>query len=90
MIPKDKQQHLIGGAVVALGTLAVLWVAQRFGAPVALATAGAAVGFGFEALQRFRGEGAVELKDALATTAGACAVAAGLQWLWPFIQGVTA
>lgn len=83
---KDKRQHLAGGALVALGTLGLLWVAQRFGWPPALALAGAAVGFGFEALQKFRGEGTPDPKGALATTAGACVVAAGAQWLWPVIQ----
>lgn len=90
MIPKDKQQHLIGGAVVALGTLAVLWVAQRFGAPVAIGVAGTAVGWGFEWLQGFRGEGQPDPRDALTTSAGAWVVAAAVQWLWPFIQGVIA
>lgn len=85
-IAKDKLQHAVGGALAALVTLAVLWVAQRFGAPVAIGAAGTAVGWGFEWLQGFRGEGQPDPRDALTTSAGAWAVAAALQWLWPVIQ----
>lgn len=86
MTLNDKTQHAIGGAVVGVLTLLLLWVAQRLGPAFAVLAAGVLVGAGFEALQRLRNEGAVELLDAVATAAGAGAVAAALQWLWPLVE----
>lgn len=65
-LPDDKRKHLIAGALIAAGALALVWL-STIALGLAVAAAGAAVGVAYEAVQRLRGEGTPELADAAAT-----------------------
>ena len=85
-IPKDKQQHALGGVVVAIGALLVAAAAVTAGVWAACTLAGVLVGAGYEALQDFRNEGQSDPWDAVATTAGASMMGALIQWLVPIFM----
>lgn len=69
-IPRDKAMHVAMGAATAIGVLALLFVAARFGPPAAMIAGAVAVGCAYEGVQKLRGEGVVEFADVLATAAG--------------------
>jgi hypothetical protein len=80
-IPRDKLLHIAAGAVAGLAFIALVLVTTHAGLAWAVLAAGALTGFGYEGLQRYRGEGRVELADALATTAGGALVALAVAWM---------
>lgn len=66
-MPRDKLLHIVLGAIaVACATLG-LWVLDAWGIGALLAYTSTTVGVLYEAQQKFRGEGQVELLDAAAT-----------------------
>ena len=67
MIQRDKVLHLALGAIAVVCALAGLWVLDTWGVGALLAYTSTAVGVLYEAQQKFRGEGQVELLDAAAT-----------------------
>lgn len=69
MIARDKLLHVAMGVLCAGAMVVALWLFAAFGLGPALAFATTAFGFAYEAQQWYRGEGAVELADALCTAA---------------------
>lgn len=74
-IARDKQLHIIMGAVVALAAWGLVELAGAFGVPVAMFAAAAAVGIAYEAQQAYRKEGTADPLDAAYTAGGGLAVA---------------
>lgn len=70
-IPRDTALHLAAGLIVVAGVLALQWLAT-IDLGLAVAAAGIAVGWGYERLQEFRGEGTPEARDAIATALPGC------------------
>ena len=69
MLPKDKLTHIALG-VLAIGcALLALAIFQRFGLGACMAFTTTAVGVLYEVQQKVRGEGQVEVLDAVATAA---------------------
>lgn len=81
-LPRDRVQHFGMGAAAALVTVLLVWVAGKIGSPLAGVLAAAIFGFAYEGVQKFRKEGTVQLKDALAASAGGAAVAIALYLLF--------
>lgn len=78
MIARDKLLHLLMGIATVAAMLLLVMVQARFGLGPALALATTLMGVGYEAQQRYRGEGQVEWQDALATAAPGLVAWAGL------------
>ena len=74
-IARDKQLHIIMGAVVALAAWGLVELAGVFGIPVAMFTAAAAVGLAYEGQQYYRKEGTADPLDAIYTAGGGLAAA---------------
>lgn len=68
-IEKDKLLHLAFGTAAAVGALAVVTVAQRFGFGPAAALASTIVGLSYELLQKVRKSGEPDPMDAVFTAA---------------------
>lgn len=67
MIARDKILHLIMGIATVGTVLLLMLVNSHFGLGPTLALATTIMGVGYEAQQRYRGEGQVEWQDAVAT-----------------------
>lgn len=70
----DKLIHFGAGGATALVFLLLHWLALSFSPWLACLLAGTIVGVGYEAQQRWRGEGNSDSTDAFATILGAWAV----------------
>lgn len=86
VVMSDKAQHAIGGALVAAGFVLLLWLAAHAGIAVAMLAAGGMAGAAFEVVQRIRGEGQPDWRDALATAGGAALVALAWHLVWPLVR----
>ena len=86
VIAKDKLQHAIGGAGVAIGSVVVVLAALTAGMWVACTLAGILVGAGYEALQDYRNEGQPDPWDAAFTAAGASLMGAFIEWIGPLLM----
>jgi hypothetical protein len=67
---RDKVLHFAFGLASALAAIAVVEIRDRFGLPAACLALAAAVGVGYEVVQKLRGSGEPSVRDALATAAG--------------------
>lgn len=78
---RNTKLHLKGGAAIAAGAAATLWVAGEFGPGYAVAFACTFVGIGVEIYQMVRREGTPAARDAaLSAIPG---IVAGVVWeLW--------
>lgn len=66
-MPRDKVLHLALGVIAVACAFVGLWVLDTWGVGALLAYTSTTVGVLYEAQQKFRGEGQVELADAAAT-----------------------
>ena len=63
----DSKQHMIGGLVVSISLVVLLFLAQYSSMAVAVAVAGPLFGWGLEKYQQIRKEGAYEVRDMIST-----------------------
>jgi Co/Zn/Cd efflux system component len=70
MIAKDKLMHGAFGAAASAGAFAL----AKFGVIFAMLLAAVAVGVAYELVQKLRGEGQPDWRDALATAIGGAAI----------------
>lgn len=68
-IPRDKQLHLMGGAMFAAGASAVLLIGKYVGPGIAISAACLVMGWGVERYQAIRREGTPSKWDWAATSA---------------------
>jgi hypothetical protein len=85
-IAKDKIAHLVVGAVVAIAAIALVLMAEEWGALLPAALAAAAVGVAYELVQGYRGDGTPDPMDALATAIGGLLVAVVIGIVVPVLR----
>lgn len=78
MIQPDKIKHLQGGAAIALALLAASALASLIGWWAAVGAGSLGAGVGIELYQRWRGEGAANWPDAIASALPGLVLAGGL------------
>ena len=71
----DKRKHALLCAAAAIGGLLIALAGAHVSYGLAAWLAGAAIAFGYEALQKYRGEGEASKEDAIAGLVGATPVA---------------
>lgn len=74
-IARDKILHLALNGLGALLVVPLVLAAQRYGLPLAVALAGIAAAWGWEGVQRLRGEGTADPEDAAYGTVASVAAA---------------
>lgn len=75
---KDKRQHALLCAAASIIVVALVWLGQSAGYWAAAFAGGCAMAWGYEFLQRYRGEGVFSHRDAIAGCIGSAIVSAAV------------
>lgn len=72
-IARDKRLHFVMCLCIALFVVALDWIARTHGLPAAMFVGGSAAAWAYEGIQKYRGEGTPDPRDAVAGMVGSAA-----------------